>query len=73
MKNAQYNIIISYPASGKTYAVLNYGIEQFIATGKKIAIIHRYKEDLKKYKVKYYISLIQSILKKNNIYREYEN
>lgn len=71
-QNAVYNIIIGSQGIGKTYAVLNYGIEQFIATRKKIAIIRRYKEDLKKYYVKYYISQIKSILKKFQLYENYK-
>lgn len=46
-KDARYNIIFGERSNGKTYAVLNYGIEQFIATGKKIAIVRRYEDDFR--------------------------
>lgn len=43
--NAQYNIIIGERSNGKTYAVQKYGLEQYIKTGKQIAIVRRWNED----------------------------
>lgn len=44
-KNAQYNIIIGERSNGKTYACLEYGLKQYIETGKQTAIIRRFRED----------------------------
>lgn len=44
-KNAQYNIIIGERSNGKTYACLEYGLKQYIKTGKQTAIIRRFRED----------------------------
>lgn len=44
-KGAQYNIIIGERSNGKTYACLEYGIKQYIKTGKQLAIVRRFRED----------------------------
>lgn len=44
-KNAQYNIIFGERSNGKTYAVLKYGVEQYIKTGEQMAIIRRWQDD----------------------------
>lgn len=44
-KNAQYNIIFGERSNGKTYAVLKYGLKQYIKTGEQMAIVRRWKED----------------------------
>lgn len=44
-KNAQYNIIIGERSNGKTYALLKYGLENYIKHGKQFAIIRRWNED----------------------------
>lgn len=46
-KNADYNMIFGERSNGKTYAALRYGLEQFINTGKQMAYIRRWREDLK--------------------------
>lgn len=48
-KNADYNIIFGERSNGKTYAALEYGIEQFVASGyqNQTAIVRRWKEDIK--------------------------
>lgn len=45
--NAVYNMIIGERSNGKTYGVLNYGLENFFKTGKQIGIIRRWQEDFK--------------------------
>lgn len=45
-KNSVYNVIFGERSNGKTYAVLQYGIDQFIKTGGQIAIVRRWKEDI---------------------------
>lgn len=44
-KNAQYNVIFGERSNGKTYAVLKYAIENYIKTGKQMAIVRRWRED----------------------------
>lgn len=46
-KNADYNMIFGERSNGKTYAALRYGLEQFIDTGKQMAYIRRWREDLR--------------------------
>ena len=46
-KNADYNLIFGERSNGKTYAALRYGLEQFITTGKQMAYIRRWREDLR--------------------------
>lgn len=46
-RHAQYNVIIGERSNGKTYAVLKYGIEQYLKTGKQIAIVRRFIEDIR--------------------------
>lgn len=46
-KNADYNMIFGERSNGKTYATLKHGIEQFIKTGKQMAYIRRWVEDLR--------------------------
>ena len=49
-KNADYNIIFGERSNGKTYAALEYGIEQFVANGYQTgqtAIVRRFKEDIR--------------------------
>ena len=41
-----YRLIIGNCANGKTYAVLNKGLREFIRTGKKMAYIRRYRDDI---------------------------
>lgn len=43
--NAQYNVIIGERSNGKTYAVLKYGIENYMASKKQLAIVRRWQDD----------------------------
>ena len=44
-QKAQYNMIIGERSNGKTFAALEYGIQQYVSTGKQMAYIRRWKED----------------------------
>lgn len=44
-KKAQYNVIFGERSNGKTYAVLKHGLENYIKTGKQLAIVRRWKDD----------------------------
>lgn len=46
-KRADYNIIFGERSNGKTYAALAYGIENYVKTGKQMAYIRRWREDLR--------------------------
>lgn len=46
-RNADYNIIFGERSNGKTYAALEYGLRNYIKTGKQMAYIRRWKEDLR--------------------------
>lgn len=46
-ENAQYNIIFGERSNGKSYAVLLYGIEKFVYTGKQLAILRRFDDEIK--------------------------
>ncbi len=46
-KHAQYNIIFGERSNGKTYSVLYHGLKKYIETGKQMAIIRRYREDIR--------------------------
>lgn len=46
-KNADYNVIFGERSNGKTYATLKHGIENFLKTGKQMAYIRRWREDLR--------------------------
>lgn len=46
-KNAQYNIIFGERSNGKTYAVLEKMLKNYIKNGKQGAIIRRWKEDFR--------------------------
>lgn len=45
--NADYNIIFGERSNGKTYALLEYAIKIFVASGKQAAYIRRWREDIK--------------------------
>lgn len=45
-RKAVYNIVMGERSNGKTYASLVYALEQYIKTGKQVAIIRRWKEDI---------------------------
>lgn len=46
-KNADYNVIFGERSNGKTYAALKYGIENYVRTGKQMAYVRRWREDLR--------------------------
>lgn len=46
-KNAVYNMIIGERSNGKTYATLKYGLEQFFKDRSQIAVVRRWKEDIR--------------------------
>lgn len=46
-KNAQYNVIFGERSNGKTYSVLEYGLQNFVTSGKQLAIVRRYDDDIK--------------------------
>ena len=46
-KNADYNVIFGERSNGKTYATLLYGIKEYLKTGKQMAYIRRWREDLR--------------------------
>ena len=43
---AQYNVIIGERSNGKTFAALEYGIQQYVRHGKQTAIVRRWTEDI---------------------------
>ena len=46
LKNrALYNLIIGERSNGKTYSTLKYGLEQYVKSGKQIAIVRRWDTD----------------------------
>lgn len=46
-KHADYNIIFGERSNGKTYAVLEYGLKEYVKNGSQLAIIRRWREDLR--------------------------
>lgn len=46
-KNAHYNVIFGERSNGKTYAVLNKIVENYLKNGKEGAIIRRWQDDFK--------------------------
>ena len=44
-KEAQYNVIFGERSSGKTFAVLEYGLKNYVEEGKQLAILRRWSED----------------------------
>lgn len=46
-KHADYNVIFGERSNGKTYAALEYGLRQYIKTGKQMCYIRRWREDLR--------------------------
>ena len=44
-KEAQYNIVFGERSNGKTYAVLKYGLSQYVKDGSQLAIIRRWRDD----------------------------
>lgn len=46
-KKCTYNVIFGERSNGKTYSVLKHGIQNFLQTGKQLAIVRRWKEDIR--------------------------
>ena len=46
-RNAIYNVIFGERSNGKTYGVLQYGLEQFFENGSRIGIVRRWEEDFR--------------------------
>ena len=44
-RNAQYNLIIGERSNGKTFAVQEEGLKNYVSTGKQMALIRRYDTD----------------------------
>lgn len=45
-KDAVYNVIFGERSNGKTYALLKKGVENYVKTGKQMAYVRRWKEDI---------------------------
>lgn len=45
-KNATYNVIFGERSNGKTYALLQKGIQEYIKDGSQMAYVRRWKEDI---------------------------
>lgn len=45
--NAHYNLIIGERSNGKTFSVLDYGVENYCKKGEKMAYIRRWREDMR--------------------------
>lgn len=45
--NAHYHVIFGERSSGKTFAVLELGIKNFVESGKQLAIVRRWEEDFR--------------------------
>lgn len=45
--DAKYYVIFGQRSNGKTFAVLEYGLDDYLKRGKQIAIVRRYKEDFR--------------------------
>jgi len=45
-KNAVYNLIIGERSNGKTYAVLKYGVQQWVKNRSQLAIVRRWQQDI---------------------------
>lgn len=46
-KHAKYNMIFGERSNGKTYGVLQYGLEQYFEHGSRLGIIRRWEEDFR--------------------------
>lgn len=44
-QGAQYNMVIGERSNGKTFAALEYGLTQYVQSGKQMAYVRRWKED----------------------------
>lgn len=46
-RHAKYNVVFGERSNGKTYGVLQYGLEQYFEHGSRIGIIRRWEEDFR--------------------------
>ena len=46
-KGCVYNMVFGERSNGKTYAILKYGLEQYMKHGDQMAVIRRWKEDFR--------------------------
>ena len=46
-RDAQYNVVFGERSNGKTYGVLQYGLEEYFTHGGKLGIIRRWEEDFR--------------------------
>lgn len=44
-RNAQYNVIFGGRSNGKTYACFEYGLREYVKTGKQMALVRRWRDD----------------------------
>lgn len=68
-KNAKYSMVFGERSNGKTYAILEYGLQQYVKTGKQIAILRRWKEDFRgKRAAAYFDNLVCNGNEENKVY-----
>lgn len=58
--NAQYNIIYGQKGNGKSFAIAEHCVKDFVENGKKVVYMRRYREDIKTVDVERYWSNIVS-------------
>lgn len=68
-KNAVYNLIIGERSNGKTYALLYESVKNYIKTGGQVAIVRRWKEDIKGKRA----SAIYNAINENNVVYDLSN
>lgn len=66
-KRCVYNMIIGERSNGKTYALLEYAVKEFFATGGQVAIVRRWKEDV----IGRRASSIFSAINENGVVKKY--
>lgn len=71
--NCQYNVIFGERSNGKTFSVQYYGLENYIKTGKQMAIIRRYEIDFQGKRGSEMFSHMVNNAKLGNIVRKLTN
>ena len=72
-KHARYNMVFGERSNGKTYSVLDYAVKNYFKTGQQIAVLRRWREDLKgKRGAAYFDNLVYNGEQQNKI-KEYSN
>ena len=46
-KHAIYNIIIGERSNGKTFAILEYGLQRYVKYGEQIGVVRRWQDDFR--------------------------